>query len=150
MFGGTAKTYATWKQLGTPFKENKYWYILVLNPNTSKEKKVRWYCDKAHAALQIQNQSTPLYKIFGFSSEKDSILVIKEEKLSCDEIHLYMENNWRYCMAFGGCWYSPKGTQLPPIQRIENVFECPWDAFKAEMAKKARMIEASPSCVWFE
>lgn len=159
MFGGTAKTYATWKQECEPFKENGAFYINVINPKTNSVKKVRWYCDQAHANLMSprpQNQENSFYKIFGFSDKDDYILCVKSKDLTQEEIEKYFSYNWKaggkwtFGMFFGGIWYAPKNAEIPPIRNKEKVFKTTWPEFKKEGQKNLTKIGCNTNnSPWF-
>jgi hypothetical protein len=130
-FGGTAQTYILWKKDGEPFKEGKVQYIYVLHPITKAKKKVRWYSDKAHAALNPDNKNKygPFHTVFGFKSADDRIFAIREKDLSQEEITKYFSYKWRFGMFFGGIWYAPADTTLPPIAKKDKYFTPNWKEF---------------------
>lgn len=131
MYGGTAKTYCRWKQLGEPFKENNALYIMVEHPTTKAPKKVRWYKDKAHNDMMPNAQQDVdfLGKLFFFRDKDDTILAIRESDLTKDEVEQYFENKWRYGVFFDGIWYADKNTERPPVGRSNKYFNPTWEAF---------------------
>lgn len=153
MYGGVAQTYCLWKLDGEPFKEGAVSYIYVLHPITKAKKKVRWYSDKKHAELMPKGKDYgPLYKVFGFESATDFILCIKESAITAEEKELYFANKWRFGMFFGGVWYAPKGTELPPIKKQDKISKVSWPTFKKagqEHSQKLGMVTQAESC-WFK
>lgn len=153
MYGGVAQTYCLWKIDGEPFKENNALYVYVLHPITKAKKKVRFYTDKKHADLMPQtNQYGPFYKVFGFESVDDYILCVRETVISAEEKEQYFSGKWRFGMFFGGVWYAPKGTELPPIKKQDKISKVSWPTFKKagqEHSKQLGMVKESES-VWFK
>lgn len=154
-YGGVAQTYCLWKIDGEPFKENNTLYVRVLHPITKSQKKVRWYTDKKHADLMPKgkdNQYGPLYKVFGFKNAEDKILCIKKSDISLGEEQEYFANKWRFGMFFGGIWYTPLGTSIPPITKAAKVFTPTWTEFKIAGQKHSKalgMVSEAESC-WFK
>lgn len=156
MYGGTAKTYCEYELLGEPFKDGKVYYIKVLSPKTGRALRVRWYTDKAHAELMPKRENLygPLYTVFGFKDEQDTILCIKKTQISAEEETDYFgwKKGWRFGMFFGGIWYAPKGTKLPPIKKQDKISEVSWPTFKKagqEHSKELGMV-AEKGSVWFK
>ncbi|MDD4516571.1 hypothetical protein [Massilibacteroides sp.] len=133
MFGGTAKTYANWRFDSEPYQEGKVYYIDAVNPKTNTVKKVRWYCDAAHAALMPNRSSDCVHKRFLFPSdslvdENNYILVIKATDVSTDEELKFLRFKWRFACRLGGIWYSAQDTQVPTALR-EKVNKLHWKNF---------------------
>lgn len=160
VYGGVAKTYATWEFLGEPFKD-KYEYIMVRNPKTGVEKKVRWYRDQAHTELlqAAGNSVKPIFKgkCFGFEDENDYILAIRERYISQAELEQIFHfnwkkgRNWKFGMFFGGIWYAPKDESIPPIVRADMVERISWPQFvKAGRAHTQKIYEGRTNGFWFE
>lgn len=130
MYGGTAQTYRLWKILGEPFKDKNGWYVNVEHPATKLPKKVRWYKDKAHADLMPNTvKERFLGELFGFKDRNDTIVAIRESDLTKDEVEQHFAYKWRYGIFFGGIWYAPKDTVLPPVGRSNKYFNPTWEAF---------------------
>lgn len=147
MFGGTAKTYASWTLIGEPFVEEDKLYIYVQKDKSSKQKKVRWYFDKAHDDLMVNKKSdkVPLYNVFGFENEEDYIICVKNSDITEEEFQRYFSarawkkgGKWLGNSFFGGIRFAPKDTEIPPIENADKVFKITWQEFKEEGRKKAR------------
>lgn len=150
MFGGTAATYSRWQMDGEPFKEGSVFYVYVINPRTKLRKKVRFYADKKHADLMPQAADrAPLGEAFGFKDGKGSIIAIREKDLSKEEVIKYFSFNWKMGMFFGGIWYAPEGTELPPIKRANKFFHPTWEEFRAAGRAYAEEIGRTEGC-WFD
>lgn len=163
MFGGVAKTYVNWQFKGEPFKD-KYWYIIAINPKTGAEKKVRWYNDQAHNDMMPQGavKSSFKGKCFGFKDENDTIMAIRVRNLSKEEITKYFEFNWnkegydkvehfwRYGEFFGGIWYAPEGTLVPPIAKPEKIGHVSWPSFVKAAREMIVRREGVEKGFWFE
>lgn len=93
----TAKTYKDWKKVSKPFEENKKFYIMVENPKTLKEKKVRFYFDPIDTSAEGKANA-----IF---SGNDYILTIPEIGMN-DKI--CSESLARYSTRIGWYFISPK------------------------------------------
>lgn len=148
MYGGVAATYCRWKMLGEPFKENKTWYVKMEHPITKLPKKVRWYTDKAHADLMPQSKVAQAFRgaVFGFANKDDYVLCIRDRDLAPGETEQYFHYNWKkggkwkFGMFFGGVWYAPKDTDIPPIRRADRVFRATWPEFvKAGRANSTKL-----------
>lgn len=153
MFGGVAKTYVTWDIKGEPFRD-KYWYVIVINPKTGAEKKVRWYSDKAHHELRVAagKEIEPKFhgKIFGFEDENDHILAIRGYLISDEEREAYFSGKWRYGTFFGGIWYAPKDTPLPPIAKSNKFGKVSWPSFvKAGREMNKKLHDGAETGFWF-
>lgn len=128
MFGGVAATYKLYKMDGEPYKKGNYHYVKVIHPITKLPKEVRFYTDKAHAANSPKSpHEKPLYKLFGFNDEKDSIKIIREIYLTDKETSAFFlygwlkGRNWKYSTMFGGCWYAASSEPTPPIRSFDRV-----------------------------
>ena len=157
MFGGVADKYRLYKQIGEPFKEGRAYYIMVQAPFGKADPiKVRFYTDKAHAATKADPYAKPLWAIFGFKDENDSIQIIRTKDLSQDELeNLFYFNwqkgrNWRGIDLYGGAWYAPADEPIPPIAHPEKVFKCDWPTFKAQNKRRCLIMGASKDCVWLK
>ena len=140
MTGGTAKTYMAWKRIGQPYMKNKVYYIKVQKPGALAEKEVRFYTDTEHYELCHDIFTcTPLYKLFDFKDEKDSINIIYQKYLSEDEENKYFKSSngkWHICRNTKGTfWRSAADTELPPIRNSHCFMIIDWTHFKAEQAK---------------
>lgn len=156
MYGGTAKTYCEYELLCEPFKDGKVYYVKVKSPKTGNALRVRWYTDKAHAELmpKRENPYGPFCKVFGFKDEQDTILCIKKICITAAEEEEFFgcRNGWRFGMFFGGIWYAPKGTELPPIKKQDKISEVSWPTFKKAGQQHSRelgMVKEEDS-VWFK
>jgi len=155
MYGGTAKSYCEYKLLCEPFKVDKVYYVKVESPKTGRALRVRWYTDKAHADLMPNTNKYGLfYTIFGFESPDDSILCIKESYITEQEKEEYFgcQNGWRFGMFFGGIWYAPKTTEMPPIKRQDKIKFISWTEFKIAGQENSRELGLVPEkdSVWFK
>lgn len=159
MFGGTAKTYATWEFIGDVFEENGRPYIYAVKPGTSTKRKVRWYNDQAHndimeaAGVIPAEEKKKFCTLFGFEDENDYILVIREVDLSEAEIANYFHYNWKRGNKwlrgafFGNCWYAPKDAAIPPIKNINKIFRASWPEFKKQgQMNSLALNEGKQSC----
>jgi len=149
MFGGTAKTYISWKWLSEPFKEDGKLYIIVEHPKTGRAKTVRFYEDKAHNDLKPKGENT-LFKVFGFENKDSEILLILDGKLTEEQREEYFYSNWKrggnwkITRLFGNSWYAPKDESVPPeIKKF--VQHISWKDFVAEARK-----DAPPTSCWYE
>lgn len=156
MYGNVAPTYSLWKIDGEPYKKGRAYYVRVLHPITKLPKEVRWYTDKAHAATKADPYAKPLWAVFGFKDENDSIQIIRTKDLSQDELeNLFYFNwkkgrNWRGIDLYGGAWYAPADEPIPPIAHPEKVFKCDWPTFKAQNKRRCLIMGASKDCVWLK
>lgn len=152
-YGGTAQTYCLWTQDGEPFKEGAVQYIYVLHPITKARKKVRWYTDKKHAELMPNKKDYgPFYKVFGFEAADDYILCVKKTAITDEEEAEYFASKWRFGMFFGGVWYAPKGTELPPIKKQDKISKVSWPTFREagqKHSKELGMVSEAES-PWFK
>lgn len=98
-----AKTYQTWEKLGEPFEENNRLYIMVLNPKTKTEKKVRYYPSKIDSSDFSPNQKS----ILGF--EKGFITIFKGDQETNNEF--FKHSNARYAKWWG--WYIVSTEEVP-------------------------------------
>lgn len=138
MFGGVADKYSLYKQIGEPFKEGRAFYVMVQPPfGKSDPIKVRFYTDKAHATNSKDPYEKPLWKVFGFESEKSSILIVRKKRLLDSQNEKFYCNwdrgyNWKGCRW---CWYAPLGSALVPDVPERFVETISWQDFKAEYDK---------------
>lgn len=159
MYGGVAQRYCLWKFDGEPYKKDKAWYVRVLHPVTKASKEVRFYTDKKHADLMPKQISKygPFCKVFYFKDEKDTIVCVKEKDMTAAEREEYFAgqwdkgNPWRFGMFFGGVWYAPNGTEVPPIKNAKRAFTPTWAEFK--VAGQEHLKKLNPAAVkdspWF-
>lgn len=139
MFGGTAKTYANWKQLCAPYKEDKVWYIDVESP-AGAQRTVRWYCDKKHADLMPKaEEDKPYYTVFLFENENDYIYCVKEKDLTEEQKEECELGDWRNAQFFGGIWYRKTA---PEGQRF-NGFLCSWPMLVEEACNTLKREKAA-------
>ena len=159
MYGGVAQKYCRYKIEGEPFKKGNFYYVRVVHPITKAVEEVRFYTDKKHAELMPSRnaEKTPLCKIFGFENENDEIVIIKKCWLTDEVAQQYFYNypgkpsGWRGSALFGGCWYAPKDTAIPPVTTVANhIFKCSWTDWKKEARAHAIAIGASSDCVWLK
>lgn len=138
MFGGVAAKYQLYTLIGEPFREGRNWYIMAKAPFSKKEpEKIRFYTDKAHAANSKDSYEKPLWAIFGFESEKSSILIVRKKRLLDSQNEKFYCNwdrgyNWKGCRW---CWYAPLGSALVPDVPERFVETISWQDFKAEYDK---------------
>ena len=164
MYGGVAKTYVTWQFKGEPFKD-KYWYIIAINPKTGAEKKVRWYTDKEHHEMFVSAggkvEKTFKGKCFGFKDENDTIMAIRAHNLTKEEVEKYFHSNWnkpgydshncwKYGEFFGGIWYAPEGTLIPPIAKPDKIGHVHWPNFVKAAREMVVRREGVEKGFWFE
>lgn len=154
MYGGVAKSFVDFEFLTEPYLKDKknIYYIKVRNPKTKIEREVRWYTDKAHADLMTQQlPEKPFYPVFGFKSEDDTILAIAEKDLTEEEIQDYFAFKWRFGMFYGGIWYAPEGTELPPIKNSHRFGHLAWPQLKAAGQKHSLKLGLVPKeqSPWF-
>lgn len=160
MYGGVAQKYVLWKMVEEPYKKGKAWYVKMEHPLTKLPMEVRWYTDKAHADLMPKKAKGPENfpgKSFGFESKEDYILCIRDRDLTAKEVEQYFHYNWRRGgkwvagMFFGGIWYAPKDTEVPPIGRADHVFRATWPEFvKAGQANALKVNGGKKQGFWFE
>ena len=146
--GNTANMFQRYIRISEPFKRDDKYYIEVEHPTTKKLKEVRWYPNKP--SIQIAGLPA-LPKVFGFESTKDCIVIIKQIHITPDEEADYFKNKWRYSRFFGGNWYSPQGTELPPIRQKDNYKFIDWADWQAEGQRestKLNLVEQGKSA-WF-
>ena len=101
-----AKTYQSWEKLGKPFSENNKLYIMVLNPKTKTEKKVRFYPQKTESTENFvfsENQKS----VLGF--EKGFITIFKGDQETNNEF--FKRSNARYAKWWG--WYIISTEEVP-------------------------------------
>ena len=101
-----AKTYQSWEKLGKPLSENNKLYIMVLNPKTKTEKKVRFYPQKAESTENFVF-SEYLKSVLGF--EKGFITIFKGDQETNNEF--FKRSNARYAKWWG--WYIISTEEVP-------------------------------------
>lgn len=156
MYGGTAKTYATWKIKGEPFTEYGRTYVVVINPKTALEKTVRWYCDEAHARLMPKRENEEFCgKHFGFEDAADYIIAFRECDLSEKEIAKYFNTmegngrNWRNAVFCDGIWYATKDTEIPPVENADKAFRITWPQLVEAGRRENRRHYGRDEGYWF-
>ena len=157
MYGGVAQTYCLWKMDGEPFKENNTYYVYMLHPITKARKRVRFYTDKKHADLMPKTKANDFgsfYKVFGFESDFGHILCIKKKDITEAEEEQYFgtRNGWRFGTFYGGVWYAPEETDVPPIKNAAHAFYPDWLEFRVagqEHSRKLGMVSEAES-PWFK
>lgn len=156
MYGGTAKTYANWKIKGEPFTEYGRTYVIVINPKTTLEKTVRWYCDEAHARLMPKQKNKEFEgKHFGFQNNSDYIIAFRECDLSGKEVEKYFNTTsgdgekWRYAVFSNGIWYAPKDTKIPPVKNVDKMFKMTWAQLVEAGKRENRKYYGTDKGYWF-
>ena len=107
-----AKTYATYPQIGEPFKENGKMYINIQTLKTVK--KVRWYSDAEYARMYPETKKDIMnfnaHHAFGFGSEGYITLY----KGNVEEwINAVGRRNIYYNCTF--LYYTPSGLTIPEL-----------------------------------
>lgn len=105
-----AATYEKWERVTSPFYENEKWYIMVVNPKTDKEKKVRWYGEIP--------DFTDYSFVFGFA--RDHITIFKG--INKENHDFFKKSVARYSEFFG--WYFVCEDPVPEVLP-ENVKAVP-------------------------
>ena len=105
-----AKSFKNFEIVGSPIEEEDKSYILVRNPSTGNQRKVRWYSPHEYISLYPEDkdyarQYDPYYKpqkdVLGFVND---IIYILKEDIPFDN-DTYTLQNYRYTIWWG--WYLP-------------------------------------------
>jgi hypothetical protein len=113
-----AKSFQNFIFLSEPFVENKRTYIMVKNPKTKTERKVRWYTEKEYAklypaAMPVYTDNLQHFKglrqCLGF--EKGFITIFRNVKAADEEF--FRKSTARKHKFFG--WYFISTDELPQL-----------------------------------
>lgn len=107
-----AKTYQSWKTQGTPFEENKKCYIIVINPKTGAQKKVRWYTDREYAKMYNEPyvSSFDPREPWGFGDER-YVTIFSGDKRAIQDFFVSHPRVARYNTILQ--WFIPSSLPVP-------------------------------------